>query len=1578
MGLLDDFASAADSVFVGAEHAVGHVVDDVAHVAGDALHAVGLDGAAQAVDDWGDNVASDLGDAVAEKQLGQTTDPTQLIHGDVGALTATVGHLRKFAAAFGQTAQGLSGVDTSAWVGGAADAFRATYEPHTKLWSDAQQACGNAATALSSYTDTVKWAQGQAQRAIALYAQGVRATQQAQAEYNQRVDAYNSAAKAYNAALSAGQNPGTAPTQPAAFTDPGAADRQQAQELLERARAQRDSAAAEAQSAVSAATNLAPATPSSLDQIGDDIGDIVGGAQTGLAHFAGGVIKGVAGIADFARGLNPLDPYNITHPAEYVDGLSTTAAGLVHMSLHPTQVVPALLGSGWGSDPFEALGKLVPNVALAVASDGAGTAADVATDVGERAAVGAGEDAAEGAAGSAARDAAGDPVETTRDPGSTPCKDDPVDVATGQVLLPQVDVELAGVLPLVLERTHLSGFRLGGWFGRTWASTLDQRLHVDDDGVIYIGADGVRLFYPHPGVDAPVLPEEGARWPLCRTADGSYAITRADTGQTLRFPRAFGAGRWPLGTISDRAGTCIQFRYTSAGVPREIVHDGGYRLRLDVEGERVTAVHLVGAGEDGADIEMVRYGYTGGQLTEITNSSGQPLRLSYDQAGRLTEWVDRNGVRYGYVYDEAGRCVHTQGPDGALSGSFVYDSEHRVTTHTDVAGAVTRYEYDERLRVIAETDPLGQVTRSEYDRYGWLVARTDPLGRTTRYRYDESGNPTAVTRPDASQMLTEYAADGLPTVVVYPDGAVWRYDYDQRGNPTAVTDPVGAVTRYAYDERGHLTAITDALGATTRVRTNPVGLPIEVIDPAGGVTRYVRDGFGRVVEHIDPIGGVTRFAWTAEGKLATRTTPDGVTERWSYDGEGNPVDHVDALGQVTRTEYTHFDLPTARTTPDGARLEYAYDHQLRLVSVTNPQGLVWRYTYDPAGRLRSETDFSGHTTHYTHDAAGQVVARTNGAGQTLAYRYDLLGNVVEQHSGDEVTRYAYDPAGRLIRATDSDADLVLWRDPCGRVVAEVVNGRTLTSGYDLVGRRVRRVTPAGVDSRWDYDVAGRPTALHTSGHTMTFGHDMAGREVERRLDAAFALTQTWDDAHRLASQTVVGDEFGPRRQARAAAAMVLQRRHYTYRPDGHLTNVEDQLSGGRRFDLDAAGRITAVHGVGWTESYAYDPAGNITHAAWPVVDHRAPDVPDRDPLGGRDYTGTLITRAGTIRYQHDNAGRVVVRRRKRLSSKDWVWRYHWDAADRLDGVITPDGTHWRYRYDPLDRRIAKQRLAADAATVVEQIDFTWDGDHVVEQARNGTQVTTWDYAPGEHRPLTQRERTIPPDAGQTWFDERFYAIVTDLVGTPTELIDAHGGLAWHARTTIWGTPLAPSTESMSTPLRFPGQYFDPETGLHYNRHRYYDPLTARYTTPDPLGLAPAPNPHSYVHNPTTWLDPLGLMGCVKDGHIPLYRAVQQNELADILANRSFSNPAGIETKYFAQSAEDAAAYGRQAYMNWPHEGPYTIVRTSIDPALIPEGSTLPYVADVSGGLAGVALPTSLLPELGRPRVLPYSPIGGIR
>jgi RHS repeat-associated protein len=345
------------------------------------------------------------------------------------------------------------------------------------------------------------------------------------------------------------------------------------------------------------------------------------------------------------------------------------------------------------------------------------------------------------------------------------------------------------------------------------------------------------------------------------------------------------------------------------------------------------------------------------------------------------------------------------------------------------------------------------------------------------------------------------------------------------------------------------------------------------------------------------------------------------------------------------------------------------------------------------------------------------------------------------------------------------------------------------------------------------------------------------------------LSQEWDAGHRLTSQKVTGQAAhgaGP-----SPSDEPLLHRSYTYGQDGVLTAIEDQAHGTRRFTHDRLGRVEAVSATGWSERYTYDAAGNVSQA----------DAPE-GPRGERVHDGTLIRRAGHITYVHDAQGRLVRQSRKLLSGGAREWTYAWDAEDRLTHVTTPDGRHWAYVYDGLGRRVAK-RLLSDDGRVIEETVFTWDGSHLAEQSdsANGP-VRSWEWAPGTNRALLQLD--------QDEVDRRFYAIVTDLVGTPTELVDEEGRVAWRARTTLWGTSYSGGTDApgspVDCPLRFPGQYHDVETGLRYNFRRYYDPENARYISPDPLGLAPAPNHYAYVSNPLRFTDPWGLVSCEGSNH----------------------------------------------------------------------------------------------------------------
>ncbi|WP_432005083.1 polymorphic toxin type 28 domain-containing protein [Streptomyces parvus] len=194
-------------------------------------------------------------------------------------------------------------------------------------------------------------------------------------------------------------------------------------------------------------------------------------------------------------------------------------------------------------------------------------------------------------------------------------------------------------------------------------------------------------------------------------------------------------------------------------------------------------------------------------------------------------------------------------------------------------------------------------------------------------------------------------------------------------------------------------------------------------------------------------------------------------------------------------------------------------------------------------------------------------------------------------------------------------------------------------------------------------------------------------------------------------------------------------------------------------------------------------------------------------------------------------------------------------------MTTPDGVVWCYKYDALGRRIAKQRLAEDGHRIAEETTFTWDGVTLCEEVLRGESQQnsislTWEYK-GIH-PVMQSERILDPARDQEVIDSRFFAIIIDIIGTPKELIAETADIAWSSQSPLWGETSWLKTSDTYTPLRFPGQYCDPESRLHYNLNRYYSPECGRYLTQDPLGITPSLNPSSYVGNPTTWIDPLGL------------------------------------------------------------------------------------------------------------------------
>ncbi len=287
----------------------------------------------------------------------------------------------------------------------------------------------------------------------------------------------------------------------------------------------------------------------------------------------------------------------------------------------------------------------------------------------------------------------------------------------------------------------------------------------------------------------------------------------------------------------------------------------------------------------------------------------------------------------------------------------------------------------------------------------------------------------------------------------------------------------------------------------------------------------------------------------------------------------------------------------------------------------------------------------------------------------------------------------------------------------------------------------------------------------------------------------------------------------------------LIERVYQYDQIANLITIDDQERGKTYYTYDLADRLLKTQRQpGIEEEFAYDRAGNLTQINETILTYG---------------TGNRLLKQGKIEYIYDDNGRLI----KKIENTDppKIWEYSWDSNDYLSSITTPKGDKWTYKYDALGRRILKQ--GPD-----KTVRFIWNGNFIIHILENDKLHATWIHQPRTFKPLC------------TVQNDQVYSIICDHLGTPQELIDCKGKIIWLAHYQTWGKVESIDTaqKEVDCPIRFPGQWFDDESGLHYNRFRYYDPQTGRFISQDPIGLIGGLNSYWYAKNPVNWVDVLGL------------------------------------------------------------------------------------------------------------------------
>ena len=288
-----------------------------------------------------------------------------------------------------------------------------------------------------------------------------------------------------------------------------------------------------------------------------------------------------------------------------------------------------------------------------------------------------------------------------------------------------------------------------------------------------------------------------------------------------------------------------------------------------------------------------------------------------------------------------------------------------------------------------------------------------------------------------------------------------------------------------------------------------------------------------------------------------------------------------------------------------------------------------------------------------------------------------------------------------------------------------------------------------------------------------------------------------------------------------------------------------------------------------------------------------------DRPGPDIVAGNRLMIQGDRHYDYDAFGNLIRERRGRGHAL--VTEYRYDCQHRLISITQPNGQTASYRYDPFGRRISK---TVDGLTT----EFFWQGDKLIAEHRADS-YRSYIYEPDSFRPLALLEGLGPEET-------KPYHYQLDHLGTPQELTDPNGEIVWSAHYRAYGQISRLDRGKIDNPLRFQGQYFDQESGLHYNRHRYYNPDVGRYLTPDPVKLAGGINAYQYVPNPTGWVDPLGLSTCPNDRCEPNATSAHPKPSAN---EGTPALPQLARTERQAKIDELTQANAKRKVLNWEQE-----------------------------------------------------------
>lgn len=963
---------------------------------------------------------------------------------------------------------------------------------------------------------------------------------------------------------------------------------------------------------------------------------------------------------------------------------------------------------------------------------------------------------------------------------------------------------------------------------------------------LYDEADHVSTSSKYSSLLTGILDENGDRWVTTKYDNLGRAIEVFEGSAANRFQITYPTSSTNRPMIVDPLGFTRWFRYSN--------YNGVVKVTESLEGgDKAARGHC--------EYSTMEY-----------NANGYLTRgKSYNNAAKYTEFTrDDRGLEL-----EKREAV---GTSMERTTSTTWLSSYRLPTLVQEQGRSTEYTYfpngDLQSKTITdESTGISKTRQYAYISPGFIQSIDGPrtgVQDIIQLEYDTSGNVSKLTNEVGhATLFRDYDAHGNVGTIVDPNGVATSLQYDERQRITSVSK-LNAVWSFQYDSVGNMISVSGPALFSMTFGYDTAHRLIKISDAQNNEIRYTLNGLGGIEKQEAYVAGSLVASHTSErifnslGQIARLVGQAGQQTDLQVDKAGNPIssNQLSESGTLS-TNYAIDALSrvTAITDPQNGTTSFTYNALSDLVSVTDSKNLTTSYVKDAFGNTLAVSSPGTGTTTIEVDVGGNPIQIVDEAGRTAVMGYDAAGRLVSKHYPQDPSRnidYHYDGVnlplgtpnsiGRLTGIDSHGSDEKYYYDARGNIakVESIRGGHTYTLEYryNLLNKIVGITYPSGNELILGYDVVGNVNSASV----------VRGSDSTSILN--YAQYEPFGNWNRL--------EFG--------SGLVIDR---TFDADGRVANIDANV-GYRRdylFDLrNFIGSVTDAQTGTVLHDYNYSPLGELT------LDNSISGALIYSYVGSSGNRSSKTVSGVITTYSYDIATNQVV---QSVSGGDAV-SYTYDDSGRVIAIVgsgTPTAT-LDYGVDGRIKRFSKAVVTADYSynglsqrtsklvTTYSEVDPQPEGYPVAERTEYG-------YGAGGQL-LWEHELDTAVVREYYWLGDQliatysgpydysvgeFYYYVTDHLGTPAKVVDSNNAVVWEAEYLPFGKAEI-AQEALENNIRFPGQYYDSESGFHYNWYRYYDPSLGRYVQSDPIGLQGGMNTYAYVGgNPLSFIDPLGLAGC---------------------------------------------------------------------------------------------------------------------